>query len=313
MNKKWLGTLSRLGALILICVILTILSPGFLTLSNFMNIATQASLTIIVAAGLTLCMLIKEIDLSIGSVIALTSCMGATFLINEMKLGTLACIVVSLVLGSLIGLLNGTLITFLRLPSFLVTFGTLQIMRGFSYLYMSGRIFNSFSKEFLFIGKGKIFGVIPMPAIIALVVILVLGFVLKKTTFGRTIYAIGLNKSAAKYSGANVKKTTMLIFSIAGGLSALAGLVYTARLDAADAMLGHGYELIAISAAAIGGISFNGGRGSIFGTVIGALILVIIINGMNQLGIPTQWQNMVSGIVIIVAVLMDRNETKAII
>ena len=308
--KKYLSRFSRVLALIVIVIILSLLSPGFLQINNLMNVLNQTSLNLIVACGMTITMLITGIDLSVGSILALTSVVAASYFksgsVPEMAFG----IGLALILGFLLGAMNGVAVHYLRLPPFLVTFGTQQIIRGMAFLYMSGSVLNDFDSKFLFIGKGKLWG-IPTPVIITVVLIVVVGFILKKTVVGREIYYVGSNLSAAKYSGISVAKVTVVAFGLSGMIAALAGIVYISRLNAAEAVIGESFALQAIAAAAIGGISFKGGSGSIYGTIIGALILTIILNGMNLLGVPTQWQSFATGGLIIIAVLMDAKAVKA--
>jgi len=304
MKNKYLARFSRVLALIVIVIILSVLSPGFLQINNLMNVLNQTSLNLIVACGMTITMLITGIDLSVGSILALTSVVAASYFksgsVPEMAFG----IGLALLLGFLLGAMNGVAVHYLRLPPFLVTFGTQQIFRGMAFLYMSGSVLNDFDSKFLFIGKGKLWG-IPTPVIITIVLIVVVGFILKKTVVGREFYYVGSNLSAAKYSGISVAKVTVIAFGLSGMIAALAGIVYISRLNAAEAVIGESFALQAIAAAAIGGISFKGGSGSIYGTIIGALILTIILNGMNLLGVPTQWQSFATGGLIIIAVLMD--------
>ena len=309
MAKKYLDRFSRVLALVVVVVFLTIASPGFLDRNNVLNILNQASLNVFIACGLTLTMLITGIDLSAGSILALTSCLAGSFFRSGSYLEMLIGLVVALGLGFFLGGLNGAAVSYLNLPPFLVTFGMQQIARGFAYLYMKGTIVNNFHERFLFWGKGDVLG-IPTPVLVAAAVVLLLGFMLTRTTLGRQIYTVGSNRSAAKYSGISIHKTTIFAFGMSGMIAALAGLIYISRLNAAEAVIGEEFAQQAIAAAAIGGISFKGGSGSIYGTVIGALLLTVILNGMNRLGIPTQYQDLVTGIVIIGAVLMDRKSAK---
>jgi len=311
MKKSLFERVSRFLALVIIFAILTAaIGPRFLQARNLLNILNQASLNVLIASGLTLTMLISGVDLSVGSTVALTTCLTASMFQSgsfvEMGIG----IVAALVLGFIIGMINGAIVTFIGMPPFLVTFGTQQIIRGLAYLHMDGTILNKFDSRFLFLGKGSLLG-IPVPVIIATVMVLILSFVLKKCTIGRQLYYVGVNRSSAKYSGISIHKITLFAFGMSGFMAAMAGVLYIARLDAAEPLIGEAFPLQAIAASAIGGISYKGGSGKVSYTVIGALILTLIINGMNQLGIPTQWQNLVTGAVIIIAVLLDRQNIKA--
>jgi ribose transport system permease protein len=255
---------------------------------------------------MTMTMLIKGIDLSVGSVLALTSCLSAGMLVAgssvaEMLMGVTG----ALALGALLGCLNGIAVTTLKLHGFLVTFGMMQIARGLAYLYMQGTVISGFRSEFSFLGGGSVLGV-PTPIIIAAVVVLVTHFLLTHTTFGRSVYGFGANESAARYSGLHLARTTILGYAFSGMTAALAGLLYIARLDTAEAQIGEQFALQAIGAAAIGGISFDGGVGSALGTVVGALIMAVLANGMNLLNVSSLWQTFVTGAAIVLAAIIDR-------
>lgn len=310
MKSSCLDRFSRLLALIIIVAILSLASPKFLGTRNLLNILNQASLNIMLAVGLTFTMLIAGIDLSVGSILALTSVLAARYFQSGMPLDMAIGVALALGLGALLGSLNGAAVTYLRLPPFLVTFGMQQIARGFAYLYMSGMIYNNFDQKFLFLGKGNILGV-PTPVIVSALLLPLIGLLLNKTTYGRRIYLVGANRSSARYSGISIPRTTVFAYAMSGFLAAAAGLIYISRLNAAEAVIGETFALNAIVAAAIGGVSFKGGRGSVFGTVLGALILTIIMNGMNLLRIPTQYQNMMTGAAIIIAVLLDRKAVRS--
>lgn len=302
-------TFSRVMALMIIFVLLSVACPNFLAIKNLLNICNQASLNVFIAIGMTMTMLIGGIDLSVGSVLALTSVVAARLFVSGDPMEMLLGVVLALVLGLALGAVSGTLTAYLNLPAFLVTFGMSQVARGLAYLYMNGNIFNKFDKKFLVLGKGKIFG-IPMPIIIAITALTIMGILLKKTVTGRRIYTVGSNPSMAKYSGIYNNRVVVLCYAISGLFAAIAGLIYISRLDAAEATIGTSFANNAIAAAAIGGISFSGGKGNVLGTVIGALLLTLIQNGMNQLGITTEYQNLVTGMVIIIAVLLDRKSVK---
>lgn len=309
-NKNLLDWVSRLMALILIVAFLSYANPRFLNSRNLLNILNQASLNIILAIGLTFTMLIAGIDLSVGSVLALTSVLAARFFQTGTASDMILGVIIALSLGTALGALNGAAVMYLRLPPFLVTFGMQQIARGFAFLYMSGMIYNNFDQKFLFIGKGNIYG-IPTPVVIVAGLLPLVALLLNKTTMGRKIYLVGANRSSARYAGIGIGKTTLFAYAMSGLMAALAGIIYISRLNAAEAIIGEAFALNAIVAAAVGGISFKGGSGSVFGTVLGALILTTIMNGMNLLKIPTEYQNLVTGMAIIVAVLLDRKAVKS--
>jgi len=297
---------SRVIALLGICAVIAALSPNFLTVSNLVNVLRQAALTAIIATGMTLTMLIAGIDLSVGSILALTTCLAADFLKPDLPIGYMFLgILIALGVGAFFGCLNGLAIVYLRLPDFLVTFGMMQVARGLAFLYMHGTVVNGFRDEFTFWGAGRLLGV-PMPIIVAAAVVLLTYLLLKYTNFGREIYGIGAKRSVAIYSGLSVPRTTILVYSFSGFIVSLAGLLYIARLDAAESVIGEQFVLQAIAAAAIGGVSFDGGVGSVAGMVIGALILTVLSNGMNLLNISSLWQVAVTGAAIVIAVVLDR-------
>lgn len=312
MKKKIVipDTLSRLLAVLLIAALLSITCPNFLTVNNILNIFNQASLNVFIAIGMMMTMLIGGIDLSVGSVLAISSVLAARFFFQDDLVSIVLGILFAMLIGIACGLVNGTMVAVFKLPAFLVTFGMSQICRGFAYLYMNGKVFNGFSDSFKVIGKGRLVGKVQMPILISLVCLVLMAVFLKKSILGRQIYVTGANPSCAKYSGINTNKITMLCYAFSGMFAALAGVVYISRLDAAEATIGTSFANDAIAAAAIGGISFAGGKGNVYGTVIGAVLLTLIKNGMNQLGIATEYQKLVTGLVIIIAVLIDRKSAK---
>lgn len=312
MKKKFTipDSLSRLLAIVIISIGLSIAAPNFLTVNNILNIFNQASMNVFIAIGMMMTMLIAGIDLSVGSVVALSSVVAAPFFFSDSIASIGVGILVALAIGLICGLVNGSLVAYFNLPAFLVTFGVSQVARGISYLMMNGKVYNGFSKTFKAIGKARLIGKIQMPILIMLVCMLLMSIFLKKSNLGRKIYTTGANPSAARYSGINVRRITMLCYAMSGLFAALAGVIWISRLDAAEATIGASYANDAIAAAAIGGISFSGGRGKVVGTLLGAVLLTLIKNGMNQLGIPTEYQKLVTGGVIIIAVLIDRKSAK---
>ena len=262
---------------------------------------------LIMSLGMTCAMLLgRGVDMSIGATLSLTSCVAAGFLRSNDTVGSvLIGIVIALVIGMFIGLINGVLISYLHLPAILVTYGVREIIRSVAFFYMDGDIISGFHKFVMFMGSGFAFGAIPTQIIIALVLTAATAWMLKHTRMGRELYVVGANPSAAKFSGLKAEKSVILGFVLSGALAALAGIVYLGRLGAAEAEIGNQFHFQCVSAVAIGGISFAGGAGSAWGAVIGALILNILINGMNLLNISSYWQGTVNGVIIIVAVLLD--------
>ncbi len=306
-GKDFLMKYSRIVILVLIMAGVSIASPDFLKPSNLLNVARQSSMLLIMSLGMTCAMLLgRGVDMSIGATLSLTSCVAAGFLRSNDTVGSvLIGIVIALVIGMFIGLINGVLISYLHLPAILVTYGVREIIRSVAFFYMDGDIISGFHKFVMFMGSGFAFGAIPTQIIIALVLTAATAWMLKHTRMGRELYVVGANPSAAKFSGLKAEKSVILGFVLSGALAALAGIVYLGRLGAAEAEIGNQFHFQCVSAVAIGGISFAGGAGSAWGAVIGALILNILINGMNLLNISSYWQGTVNGVIIIVAVLLD--------
>ena len=291
-----------LAGLIALSIVLWILTPHFLTVSNLLNIAQQTTLVAIIAVGMTFVIITAGIDLSVGSVLALAGVVMASLLQKGVPL--VIALLAGLGAGLFCGLLNGLLITVGKLPPFISTLGIMSIARGAALVYTSGRPISGFSDGFRQLAVGEVFH-IPVPVIIMVAVYLIAHFVLTKTKLGRYTYAIGGNEEAAILSGVNVRFYKTLVYGLCGMLSGLAAIILTARLNSAQPIAGIMYELDAIAATVIGGTSLTGGEGRIFGTLIGALIIGVLRNGLNLLDISSFVQQVVIGTVIIVAVLFD--------
>lgn len=306
-GKEFLIKYSRILILVLIMAGVSLASPDFMKASNLLNVARQSSMLLIMSLGMTCAMLLgKGVDMSIGAILSLTSCLAAGFMRSSDSAGSVVVgILVALVIGALMGCLNGILVACLHLPAILVTFGIREIIRSVAFYYMDGNIISGFHPSIMFMGSGWVFGVIPTPIVIALVLTLATAFMLKYTRTGREIYVVGANPEAARFSGLKVEKSVIMGFVLSGTLAALAGIVYLGRLGAAEAEIGNAFAFQCVSAVAIGGISFAGGAGSAWGAVIGALILNTLLNGMNLLNISSYWQGTVNGAIIIIAVLLD--------
>jgi ribose transport system permease protein len=246
-------------------------------------------------------MLVAGLDLSIGSVAALSSCLAASLIVKEyVLLGVLA----GLLVGALGGMLNGVMIAKLKLPFFVMTFSMMFIARGLALTYTQGTSIHGFPKSFTWLGKSFL-GPIPMPVILTAVVIGLLHQVLTKITFGRITYAVGANAEAARFSGLAVDRNLIQVYALSGLLASLAGLVYIARLNAADADLGMMWPLEGIAVAVIGGIAFSGGEGNILGLILGGIVMAVVGNCVNLLGLPARFQDFFIGFVIILVVLID--------
>ncbi|AEJ18971.1 ABC transporter permease [Gracilinema caldarium] len=298
---------SSLIGLLLLGLLLSILSPHFLTISNLMNILNQVSLNGLVAVGMTFVILSGGIDLSVGSVLALSGALVATLL--KSGISDVVSIVIAVILGSLFGLLNGVFISFFNLQPFIVSMAFMTMFRGATFVFTQGRPITGLgdSGMFVAVGRGEIVGV-PWSGIILLISFIATAFILNKTVYGKGIYAIGGNAEAARLSGLPVKRLRASVYAISGFFAALASIILTSRLDSAQPLAGQGYELDAIAAVVLGGTSLSGGRGYMVGTIIGAFIIGILNNGLNLLEVSSFYQQIVKGAVILLAVLLDRRK-----
>jgi ribose/xylose/arabinose/galactoside ABC-type transport system permease subunit len=297
------------ASLLLLLILLSVLKPDtFLTTDNFLNIFRRSSVNAILAVGMTAIIISGGIDLSVGSMLALAGMAGAwtmqhfggdTLTLSAMWLGTFAGIVA----GTLAGFLNGILINGLKVPPFILTLGTMSAFRGIAYVMNDGQPYNVPAYKYL--GDGQLFG-IPASIVIAMVIVLAAIVVLKCTTLGRYTYAIGANRTATLYSGVNVTRNLIVIYTLAGMLVGVAAMIETSRTVSAQPTAGIGLELDIIAAVVIGGASLNGGRGTIIGTMIGTLLISFLRNGCTLLGISTNVQLIVIGIIIVVAVSVDQ-------
>jgi len=310
MKNLIVNNISRVGSLIgllLIIVILSILSPSFLTLDNILNLLRQISINALIAFGMTFVILTAGIDLSVGSLLALGSALTAGMLANGMD--PLLAVFLGLLIGLLLGAFNGLVITKGKVAPFIATLATMTIFRGATLVYTGGKPVTGLSDSFTFemIGRGYIFG-IPAPVILMIVVFIILFFILHKTVFGRQVYAVGGNEEASILSGIKADRVKVGVYALTGMLSVLAGIILTSRLNSAQPTAGTMYELDAIAAVVIGGTSLMGGRGRISGTLIGALIIGVLNNGLNLLNVSSFYQEIVKGGVILLAVLADRRD-----
>ncbi|HET7292965.1 MAG TPA: ribose ABC transporter permease [Vicinamibacteria bacterium] len=294
-----LGSLAGLAGL---CGLLFALTPHFLTVPNLLNVLEQTSINAVIAVGMTFVILSGGIDLSVGSIVALSG----VALAEALQAGwpPLAAVLAGAGVGALAGLLNGLLITRGRLPPFIATLGMMSVARGLALLVTDGRPVSGFDAGFRSLATARVL-LVPAPALVTAVVCLAAQFVLARTRFGRYVYAIGGNEEAARLSGVAVRFHKTAVYVLSGLASALAATILTARLNSAQPIAGIMYELDAIAAAVIGGTSLKGGSGTVAGTLIGALIMGVLRNGLNLLGISSFLQQVVIGLVIIGAVLLD--------
>ena len=289
--------------LVLIVALFAVLNGNFLRVNNLLNIFRQTSINIVLAAGMTLVILTGRIDLSVGSILATTAVVSLLVSLNP-ALQALT-VIAPLAVGLLLGILNGVLIAYLKLPFFIVVLGSMTALRGASYLLANGTTLINNDLNFAWIGNAGL-GQIPWLVIIALVVVGVVWFVLRKTVLGVHIYAVGGNVAAARLTGINVSFVIVFVYAVSGLLSGLAGVMTASRLYSASGLLGNGNELDAIASVILGGTSILGGSGSVLGTLVGALIIAVLGNGLTLMNVSFFWQLVVRGIVIVVAVLIER-------
>jgi ribose transport system permease protein len=289
--------------LFLMCAALTYLSPAFLTTSNLINVLRQVSTNANLAFGMTLAILIGGIDLSVGPVLAISGTLTAG-LIALSGLPVWFAVLVGLSCGTLIGFFNGFIISRTGIAPFIVTLATMQIARGMAYVYTGGNPVSAYVDNFNVIGNGYL-GPVPLPVIYTAVIFLVMCFLLYRTRFGRYVYSLGGNRTASVYSGININRIQVLVYSITGFLAAASGIVLCARMYSGQPTVGNGFELDAIAAVVLGGTSFSGGVGTLGGTLLGVFVIGILNNGLNLLNINSFWQLVIKGVVILLAVYVD--------
>ncbi|WP_149240460.1 ABC transporter permease [Dyadobacter sp. 32] len=290
-------------AFAIICLVLALSTPRFFTVSNLMTIGNQVSINALLAFGVTFVIITGGIDLSLGSMVAVTGVVAAMFAHPD-TYPVIVPIFIGLAAGSAMGAFNGLVITKSKVPPFIVTLGTMTIGRGLALILSKGRPVSNLSDSFNFIGGGNLFG-IPFPIIILIVAFVVCSIVLNKTILGRYMYAVGGNEPAARASGIRVSRVKMWVYIICGLLSAMGGILLTSRITTGQPNAGSGFELDAIAAAIIGGTSTSGGTGSMTGTLIGALLIGVISNSLDLLNVTSYYQQVVMGAIIIGAVVLD--------
>lgn len=299
--------LGPLLGLFILVVIVSVLNPSFLEPLNILNLLRQVAINALIAFGMTFVILTGGIDLSVGSILALSSALMAGMIVSGID--PILAILIGCLLGAAMGAVNGLLITKGKMAPFIATLATMTIFRGLTLVYTDGNPITGLGDNYYFqlFGRGYFLG-IPVPAITMMLAFIVLWIILHKTPFGRRTYAIGGNEKAAFISGIKVPRVKIMIYSLAGLLAALAGAILTSRLNSAQPTAGTSYELDAIAAVVLGGTSLTGGKGRIVGTLIGALIIGTLNNGLNLLGVSSFYQMVVKGIVILIAVLIDRKK-----
>lgn len=292
-----------LGGLLILCLVLSIITDAFMTPRNLFNVLRQISVNVFLACGMTMIIILGAIDLSVGSIIAVSGCLCAGF-ITRLGMPTIPAIILAILAGGVIGVLNGLIVSKTTIPPFIVTLATMNIGRGIARVYTANKTITISDPIFSFVGTGYIFG-IPIHAIFIVIIVIITGLILRKTQFGRHIYAVGGNRQAAVYSGINASRVTMMVFVLSGIFAGMAGILTASRTFTGQYSLGDGAEMDAITAVILGGTSMSGGVGTLTGTIIGCMIVGVLNNGMNLLGIDSSWQYIVQGVVVLLAVFID--------
>lgn len=307
--KEGISKNKPLIVLLILCLAMAMMNDRFFTWGNMVTVLRQTSINAVIATGMTFAILIGGIDLSVGSVLAICGAVAASLLASGMDV--ILVLMITLLLGLGIGIVNGLLISKGRLQPFIATLGTMTLLRGFTLVYTQGKPIStsgaSGSLAFSKIGTGYLFG-IPIPVYIMVIIFVMAYYILRHLRMGRYIYSLGSNEEATMYSGIKTDRVKIFVYGASGLLAALAAIIVTARLGSAQPTAGTGYELDAIAAVVLGGTSMSGGVGTIFGTAIGALIIGILNNALNLLQVPSYYQDVAKGIVILIAVLLDRKQ-----
>ncbi|HIR75883.1 MAG TPA: ABC transporter permease [Candidatus Choladousia intestinipullorum] len=305
MRKNFISKYGSLVALILLCVIITIMKPRFISPLNIRNVLRLASINGLLAVGMTFVCLTGGIDLSVGSVMGCAGMYCAYFAQTSMNLPWFVGVAVGLAMGLAIGLFNGVCVAYLKVPAFVGTLGSMSVAKGLTFILTNSKPIPNLSDSFKQIGGGMVAGFIPIPIIIFAVILVVCFLLLYKTRYGRYVIAVGGNAKAARVSGINVKRITASVYVLSGVLAALAGIITTARVTSGVTNTGEGYETDAIAMVVIGGTSLAGGKGRLWGTLVGILLMVCLSNGLDMLGVSAYYQMIVKGFVVIAAVMLD--------
>ncbi|BCZ44005.1 ribose ABC transporter permease [Clostridium gelidum] len=292
-------------ALIILCIIVSVISPTFLQISNLRNLFTQISVNAVISLGMTFVILTGGIDLSVGSIVAISGAVSAVTIKNtgSISLGILA----ALFTGILVGFINGIIVSKGRIQAFIATLATQTVFRGVTYVFTGGNPISGLGDSFMKLTNSRILG-IPVPVIITIIVFAICAYVLTQTRYGRYVYAVGGNEDSSRLSGINVNGVKNWVYIISGATAAIAGIIVTSRIGSAAPTAGSGYELDAIAAIVIGGTNLVGGEGTILGTLIGVLIIGVLNNGLNLMDVSAFYQTIVKGLVILLAVLIDKKK-----
>lgn len=297
--------LSRYGSIVMLmilAILMSFTSKEFLTISNLTNVVRQVSIVTIIATGMTFVIITGGIDLSVGSLLALTSCV-AMIVIEQTGMDYLG-VLAGLLIGALAGVVNGAVIARFKVPPFIATLAGLTIFRGVSLVITDGLPIIRLEGSFRFLGQGVVWG-IPVPVMIMILVVVVMQIILSRTAFGAYVYAVGGNEEAARLSGIKVRWIKFWAYVLCGLFAGVSGMILMARLSSAQPAVGEGFELDAIAAVVLGGTSLMGGQGAVWGTLIGALVIGILNNGMNLMGVHSHYQLIAKGVLIVLAVLLD--------
>jgi ribose transport system permease protein len=289
--------------IVLIGLILSFLSPIFLSPNNLRTVLLEITTNVYIASGMALVMILGGIDLSVGSIVAMSGTLTVGFMALNHQPMWLA-VILGLMVGLAIGFINGSIVAFFKIPSFIVTLAMLNVARGIAYVYSGGRSTRMMDPGFTNIGSGYLW-VFPLPVLYMFALIVILVVLLNQTKFGTYIYAIGGNRESARFSGVPIKKVEIITFAISGLFAAFAGIVLSARMFSGQPSVGIGYELDAIAACVLGGVSMTGGVGRISGTIFGAIVIGMVSNGLNLINVSSFWQLIVKGIIILIAVIID--------
>lgn len=303
------GNIGIVVVLVLMCTIISFATDKFLTGTNIISVLRQISINTFIALGMTLVIILGHIDLSVGAIVAMSGTLTVGFIVNQ-GLPIWFAIVLGLLIGTATGFISGFIVSTFKVPAFIITMAMMNIANGIAYVYSGGQSTRITNEFFVNIGTGYLFKVIPLPVVYMAILIAIFTFVLNKTKFGTYVYAIGGNREAARLSGVPIKKVEIIVFTLSGFLSAFAGLVLCSRMYSGQPSVGSGYELDAIAACVLGGTSMSGGKGRISGTVFGAIVIGIISNGLNLIGVSSYWQLIIKGLIIACAVLLDVQKGK---
>jgi ribose transport system permease protein len=301
--KNSLMKYKSLFGLALLCLIISVIAPRFLTVNNLRNVMTQVSVNAVIAAGMTFVILTGGIDLSVGSILAVCGAIAAV--ITKSTGNVFLAVIAALIAGALIGLINGLIISKGKIQAFIATLATMTVFRGVTYVYTNGTPVSGLGQDFTVLGNDKILGM-PIPVLVMILIFAASYYILTQIRYGRYVYALGGNEDSARLSGINTQKIKTMVYVLSGIMAAISGIIVTSRIGSASPNAGSGFELDAIAAVVLGGTSLSGGEGSIIGTIIGAIIIGVLNNGLNLMNVSPFYQLIVKGLVILLAVMLDK-------